>query len=62
MMDILSLTKFSQIICIACFSQSLDRSLKLRFVHPAFVERDFLQACDFEALMLLDGMNELGCL
>jgi hypothetical protein len=48
------------IIGVGSLSTIYDRSLELGLVHPTLVYVDLLQTCDFEALMLLEGMDELG--
>jgi hypothetical protein len=36
--------------------------MQLFIVHPAVAEGDFLEAGDFEALVVFDGVDKLGCL
>ena len=42
------------------FSQGRDGGLKFFGVDPAVVPRDFLEAGHLEALMMLNGADELG--
>ena len=49
----------AQIVGIGCFAKSRDGNLELFDAHPTVTEGDFLEAGDFESLMVFDGSYEL---
>ena len=56
---LLILRKRPQIVGVGGFSEGVNRNLKLLRIHPTISKSNFLEAGDFEALMVLDGADKL---